>query len=48
MSPTLPSAAPLASDKIRPRHRQRQAIVYVRQSTLRQVQQHGDTAELIE
>ncbi|SDE59731.1 recombinase family protein [Belnapia rosea] len=46
MSPTLPSAAFLASDKIQPRHRQRQAVVYVRQSTLRQVQQHGESTRL--
>jgi DNA invertase Pin-like site-specific DNA recombinase len=46
MSPILPSAAFLASDKIQPRHRQRQAVVYVRQSTLRQVQQHGESTRL--
>src|SRR4051812_24717731 len=46
MSPTLPSAAFLASDKIQPRHRERLAIVYVRQSTLRQVQQHGESTRL--
>jgi excisionase family DNA binding protein len=46
MSPTLPNAAPLLSDKVRPRHRERLAIVYVRQSTLRQVQQHGESTRL--
>ena len=38
MSATLPSAAlPLPLDKIRTRHRDRNAVVYVRQSTARQV-----------
>ena len=46
MSPILPNAVPLLADKIRPRHRERQAIVYVRQSTLRQVQQHGESTRL--
>src|SRR4051794_27291624 len=46
MSPTLPSTVPLLPDKIRPRHRERLAVVYVRQSTLRQVQQHGESTRL--
>jgi excisionase family DNA binding protein len=46
MSSTLPSAVPLLPDKIRPRHRERLAVVYVRQSTLRQVQQHGESTRL--
>jgi hypothetical protein len=46
MSPTLPSTVPRLPDKIRPRHRERLAVVYVRQSTLRQVQQHGESTRL--
>ncbi len=46
MSPTLLNAVPSLSDKIRPRHRERLAVVYVRQSTLRQVQQHGESTRL--
>ena len=47
MSATLPSAAlPLPSDKIRTRHRDRNAVVYVRQSTVRQVRQHQESTRL--
>jgi excisionase family DNA binding protein len=46
MSSTLSSAVPPLPDKIRPRHRERLAVVYVRQSTLRQVQQHGESTRL--
>src|SRR3712207_9462067 len=47
MSATLPSAAlPLPSDKIRTRHRDRNAVVYVRQSAVRQVRQHQESTRL--
>src|SRR5215213_10023187 len=46
MSPTLANAVLPVSDKIRPRHRERLAVVYVRQSTLRQVRQHGESTRL--
>jgi excisionase family DNA binding protein len=47
MSATLPSAAlPLPSDKIRTRRRDRNAVVYVRQSTVRQVRQHQESTRL--
>ena len=38
MSPEPDSLAPTLSDKIRARHCDRQAVVYVRQSTLRQIE----------
>ena len=41
-TPTLPGAGLLLADKIRDRH----AVVYVRQSTVRQVQQHQESARL--
>src|SRR5215213_4327570 len=47
MSATLPRAAlPLPLDKIRTRHRDRNAVVYVRQSTARQVRQHQESTRL--
>src|ERR1700761_817701 len=46
MSTTMPSAAFLPTDKIQARHRERQAIVYVRQSTMRQVLQHQESTRL--
>jgi hypothetical protein len=39
-------AALLPTDKIQARHRERQAIVYVRQSTVRQVLQHQESTRL--
>ena len=38
MSAIQLSAGALPSDKVQTRHRDRQAVVYVRQSTMRQVQ----------
>src|ERR671916_93007 len=46
MSATLPSAVLLPTDKIRTRHRDRNAVVYVRQSTVRQVRQHQESTRL--
>ena len=40
------SAALLPTGKIQARHRERQAIVYVRQSTMRQVLQHQESTRL--
>jgi DNA invertase Pin-like site-specific DNA recombinase len=45
MSPVNPTASPLAV-KIRPRHRDRLAVVYVRQSTAHQVVEHRESADL--
>jgi DNA invertase Pin-like site-specific DNA recombinase len=42
----MPSAALLPTDKIQARHRERQAVVYVRQSTVRQVLQHQESTRL--
>ncbi len=46
MSATLPSAALLSLDKVQARHRDRCAVVYVRQSTVRQVQRHQESTRL--
>lgn len=46
MSATMPSAALLPTDKIQARHRERQAVVYVRQSSVRQVLQHQESTRL--
>src|SRR5215213_7051130 len=47
MSATLPRAAlPLPLDKIRTRHRDRNAVVYVRQSTLRQIEHNRESTRL--
>jgi excisionase family DNA binding protein len=46
MSAMMPSAALLPTDKIQARHRERQAVVYVRQSTVRQVLQHRESTRL--
>jgi len=46
MSATMVSAALLPTDKIQARHRERQAIVYVRQSTMRQVLQHQESTRM--
>jgi DNA invertase Pin-like site-specific DNA recombinase len=47
MSAILPGAALLLrTDKIQARHRDRHAVVYVRQSTMRQVQQHQESTRL--
>src|SRR6201995_168660 len=46
MSATMVSAALLPTSKIQARHRERQAIVYVRQSTMRQVLQHQESTRL--
>jgi DNA invertase Pin-like site-specific DNA recombinase len=46
MSATMPSAVLLSTDKIHTRHRERQAVVYVRQSTVRQVLQHQESTRL--
>src|ERR1700712_4234138 len=46
MSATMSRAALLPTDKIQARHRERQAIVYVRQSTVRQVLQHQESTRL--
>ena len=42
----MASAALLPTGKIQARHRERQAIVYVRQSTMRQVLQHQESTRL--
>lgn len=42
----MPSAALLPTNKIQARHRERQAVVYVRQSTMRQVLQHQESTRL--
>src|ERR1700748_2054430 len=46
MSAMMVSAALLPTGKIQARHRERQAIVYVRQSTMRQVLQHQESTRL--
>src|SRR5919112_6897688 len=46
MSATLPNAVLLPTDKIRTRHRDRHAVVYVRQSTVRQARQHQESTRL--
>ena len=46
MSMTLPGMVLLPTDKVQTRHRDRHAIVYVRQSTMRQVQQHQESTRL--
>jgi excisionase family DNA binding protein len=46
MSAILPGAVLLPTDKIQTRHRDRHAVVYVRQSTMRQVQQHQESTRL--
>src|SRR5689334_15507199 len=46
MSATMASVALLPTGKIQARHRERQAIVYVRQSTMRQVLQHQESTRL--
>ena len=45
-SAVLPGAALLPADKIRARHRDRRAVVYVRQSTMRQARQHQESTRL--
>jgi DNA invertase Pin-like site-specific DNA recombinase len=46
MSASQLSAPLLPTDKIQARHRERQAVVYVRQSTVRQVVQHQESTRL--
>lgn len=46
MSASPPSATLLSADKIQARHRERQAVVYVRQSTVRQILQHQESTRL--
>lgn len=46
MSASPPSAALLPTDKIQARHRERQAVVYVRQSTVRQMLRHQESTRL--
>ena len=46
MSAIQLSTGMLPSDKVQTRHRDRQAIVYVRQSTMRQVQQNQESTRL--
>jgi len=46
MSTIQLSAGLLPSDKVQTRHRDRQAVVYVRQSTMRQVQQNQESTRL--
>ena len=46
MSASPPSAALLPTDKIQARHRDRHAVVYIRQSTPRQVLQHQESTRL--
>lgn len=47
MSAILPGAAILLhTEKVHARHRDRHAVVYVRQSTMRQVQQHQESTRL--
>lgn len=46
MSASIPSAALLPTDKVQARHRDRHAVVYVRQSTARQVLQHQESTRL--
>ncbi len=43
---SMPSAALLPTDKVQARHRDRHAVVYVRQSTARQVLQHQESTRL--
>jgi len=43
---TTTAAAAAQSEKIQPHHRDRLAIVYVRQSTLQQVQRHQESTRL--
>jgi len=45
MTPATPLAA-LAGSKLQPRHRDRLAIVYVRQSTLQQLERHQESTRL--
>ena len=45
MSPT-PTISPAPNEKVQPHHRDRLAIVYVRQSTLQQVQRHQESTRL--
>jgi DNA invertase Pin-like site-specific DNA recombinase len=46
MSPDPDNLAPTLSDKIRARHCDRQAVVYVRQSTLRQIEHNRESTRL--
>jgi hypothetical protein len=46
MSATPPGMALLPTDKVQARHRDRHAVVYVRQSTMRQVQQNQESTRL--
>ena len=46
MSPDPDILAPTLSDKIRARHCDRQAVVYVRQSTLRQIEHNRESTRL--
>ena len=46
MSPEPTILAPTLSDKIRARHCDRQAVVYVRQSTLRQIEHNRESTRL--
>ena len=46
MSAITPRAGLLTFDKVQARHRDRHAIVYVRQSTMRQVQRHQESTLL--
>jgi hypothetical protein len=45
-APEVPPAPPRAPYKVQPRHRDRLAIVYVRQSTPQQVVEHRESAAL--
>jgi hypothetical protein len=48
MTPERPEARtrPIPSDKVQGRHLERRAMVYVRQSTVQQVQRHGESTKL--
>ena len=46
MSATLPGMVLLPTDKVQARHRDRHAVVYVRQSTMRQVQHNQESTRL--
>ena len=42
----MPRQSGLASEKIRREHRERLAIVYVRQSTIQQIERHQESTRL--
>lgn len=42
----LPAADGILSEKLRPFHRERLAVVYVRQSTVQQVLEHQESTRL--